>query len=201
MPKSQFYTRRGDDGYTGLLGPDRVPKYDPRPEAYGTVDEAQAILGLARVNDCSPRTDEILFTIEGELYTLMAELAAAGDVDSPFAGSLTGAHVDRMEAWVAEVEAQVEMPAEFVIPGDSRAGAALHLARTVVRRAERIVARLRHEELLANDLVLRYLNRLSSLLFVLALLEDGRVTGRGVTLVKGARLAAGQDGAERRGDD
>jgi cob(I)alamin adenosyltransferase len=186
MDKSQFYTRRGDDGYTGLLGPDRVPKYDLRPEAYGTVDEAQAILGLVRVSDCSSRTGEILFTIQGELYTLMAELAAAGDADSPFAGSITTAHVDRMEAWIAEVEAQVNMPTEFVIPGDSRAGAALHLARTVVRRAERIVARLCHEDLLVNERVLRYLNRLSSLLFVLALLEDGRITGKRATLAKGA---------------
>jgi cob(I)alamin adenosyltransferase len=185
MHKSQFYTRRGDDGYTGLLGPDRVPKYDLRPEAYGTVDEAQAILGLVRVSDCSSRTGEILFTIQGELYTLMAELAAAGDADSPFAGSITAAHVDRMEAWLAEVEAQVDMPTEFVIPGDSRAGASLHLARTVVRRAERIVARLRHEDLLVNERVLNYLNRLSSLLFVLALLEDGRLTGKRATLAKG----------------
>lgn len=192
MPKSQFYTRRGDDGYTGLLGPDRVPKHDLRPEAHGTVDEAQAILGLVRVSDCSPRTDEILFTVQGELYTLMAELAAAGDVDSPFAGSVTGAHVDQMEAWITEVEAQVNMPTEFVIPGDSRAGVSLHLARTVVRRAERRVARMRHEDLLANELVLRYLNRLSSLLFVLALLEDGRVTGRGATLSKGVQPTPGQ---------
>jgi cob(I)alamin adenosyltransferase len=193
MPKSQFYTRRGDSGYTGLLGPDRVPKYDVRPEAYGTVDEAQAILGLVRVSGCSPRTDEMLFTIQRELYTLMAELAAAGYVDSPFAGSVTESHVDQVEAWIAEVEAQVNMPKEFVIPGDSRAGAALHLARTVVRRAERFVARMRHEDLLANEMVLRYLNRLSSLLFVLALLEDGQVTGRKATLTREVPPAAGED--------
>jgi cob(I)alamin adenosyltransferase len=192
MPKSEFYTRRGDDGYTGLLGPDRVPKYDLRPEAYGTVDEAQAILGLVRVSDCSPRTNEILFALQGEFYTLMAELAAAGDPDSPFAGNITNGHIDQIEAWLAEVEAQVDMPMEFVIPGDSRAGAALHLARTVVRRAERRVARMRHEDLLANEQVLRYLNRLSSLLFVLALLEDGRVTGRKATLAKEAQPEPGQ---------
>lgn len=193
MPKSQFYTRRGDDGYTGLLGPERVPKYDVRPEAYGTVDEAQAILGLVRANECSPRTGEILFAIQGELYTLMAELAAAGDADSPFAGSITGAHVDQMEAWLAEVEGRVDMPMEFVIPGDSRAGATLHLARTVVRRAERLVARMRHEDLLDNERVLHYLNRLSSLLFVLALLEDGQATGSRATVAKAARLESGQD--------
>ena len=81
-------------------------------------------------------------------------------------------HVEQLEDWIAEFEAQVEMPREFVVPGDSRPGAALHLARTVVRRAERRAVRLAHEGLLANGQVLRYLNRLSSLLFVLACFED-----------------------------
>jgi cob(I)alamin adenosyltransferase len=184
MADSQFYSRRGDDGYTGLLGPERVPKYDLRPEAYGCVDEAQATLGLARVSGCTPPTGEILLAIQRVLYTLMAELAAAGDDDSPFAGAITAAHVVQVEDWIAAAEAQVGMPAEFVIPGDSPPGAALHLARTVVRRAERISVRLYHEGLLGNELVMRYLNRLSSLLFVLAILEDKRATGQGATLVK-----------------
>ena len=177
MPDSQFYTQRGDDGYTGLLGPERVPKYDLRPEAYGTVDEAQAAMGLARASGCTPRTEEILLAIQRDLYPLMAELAADGDADSPFAGSITGAKVDQLESWIAELETEVEMPRDFVVPGDSRAGAALHLARTVVRRAERLAVRLAHEGLLDNNQVLRYLNRLSSLLFVLASSEDLAATG------------------------
>jgi cob(I)alamin adenosyltransferase len=123
----------------------------------------------------------------------MAELAASGNADSPFADSIAEFHVDQVEAWIADVEAQVNMPREFVIPGDSRAGATLHLARTVVRRAERFVARMRHEDLLTNERVLRYLNRLSSLLFVLALLEDGRVTDKKATLTKEVPPAPGQD--------
>jgi cob(I)alamin adenosyltransferase len=185
MSGSQFYTRRGDDGYTGLLGRERVPKYDPRPEAYGTVDEAQATLGLARASGCMPRSGEILLAVQRDLYGLMAELAAAGDADSPFAGSVTAAQVDQLEAWIAEVEGQVEMPKEFVVPGDSQAGAALHLARTVARRAERGAVRLHHEGLLGNELVVRYLNRLSSLLFALAILEDTDATGQGATLASG----------------
>jgi cob(I)alamin adenosyltransferase len=114
----------------------------------------------------------------------MAELAAAGDPDNPFVGSITASHVDQLEAWVAEFEAHVEMPHEFVIPGDSRCGAALHLARTVIRRAERSAVRLAHEGLLANQQVLRYLNRLSSLLFVLAIFEDHTATGGKATLAK-----------------
>jgi cob(I)alamin adenosyltransferase len=184
MPDSQFYSRQGDDGTTSLLGPERVPKYDLRPEAYGTVDEAQAALGLVRAGPCTPRSREIVLPVERDLYLLMAELAAAGDADSPFAGSITAAHVERLEGWIAGLEAQVERPRELVVPGDSLPGAALHLARTVVRRAERLAVRLADEGLLGNEQVVRYLNRLSSLLFVLALYEDQAATGSGPTLAK-----------------
>jgi cob(I)alamin adenosyltransferase len=184
MADSNFYTRRGDDGFTGLLGPGRVPKHDPRPEAYGTVDEAQAVLGLVRASGCTPGTARVLLRIQRDLHPLMAELAAAGDDDSPFAGSITLVHVGQLEHWIGEFEAMVEMPKEFVVPGDSEPGAALHLARTVVRRAERRVARLVHEELLGNDQALRYLNRLSSLLYVLALYEDQQATGGEPTLAR-----------------
>jgi cob(I)alamin adenosyltransferase len=182
MSDSQFYTRRGDDGTTGLLGPERVPKYDLRPEAYGTVDEAQAAMGLARANGCTPRTARILVAVQRDLYVLMAELAAAGAADSPFAGRITASHVEALEAWIAEMEAHVEMPREFVVPGDSLAGAALHLARTVVRRAERLAVRLADTGLFDSRLSLHYLNRLSSLLFVLACYEDLVATDHAPTI-------------------
>lgn len=184
MPDSRFYSGRGDDGYTGLLGPERVPKYDLRPEAYGTVDEAQAAIGLARASGCTSGAGEILLAIQRDLYALMAELAAAGGDGTAFAGSVTAEHLDRLEGWIAQLETQVEVPREFVIPGASRPGAALHLARTVVRRAERHAVRLAHDGVLANRLVIRYLNRLSSLLYVLAIAEDQEATGRGATLAK-----------------
>ncbi len=176
---SRWYTRGGDDGYTGLLGPERVPKYDPRPEAYGTVDEAQAALGLARAAGCAPEVGAILLEVQRTLSTLMAELAAAGAEESAFAGRITAAHVAQLEAWLAETEARVEVPRGFVVPGDSLPGAALHVARTVVRRAERQAARLLHGGLLGNELVLHYLNRLSSLLFLLAYAEDRRARSTG----------------------
>jgi cob(I)alamin adenosyltransferase len=184
MPNSRFYTGRGDDGYTGLLGPERVPKYDLRPEAYGTVDEAQAAIGLARASGCTSQVERILLAIQRDLYTLMAELAAAGSEGSAFAGSVTSEHLDQVEGWIAKAGAQVKMPKEFVVPGDGQSGAALHLARTVVRRAERHAVRLAHDGVLTNRLVVRYLNRLSSLLYVLALAEDQAATGREATLVK-----------------
>lgn len=183
MSKSDFYSGRGDDGYTSLLGPGRVRKYDLRPEAYGTVDEAQAAMGLARAAGCRAETAEILLAVQRELYVLMAELAAAGDEDSPFSGRVTAADVGRLEDWLTALEAEVAAPKEFVVPGDSPAGAALHLARTVVRRAERVCVRLADGGPLGNREVVRYLNRLSSLLYVLALIEDQAVTGQ-VTLVK-----------------
>jgi cob(I)alamin adenosyltransferase len=127
---------------------------------------------------------EIVLAVQRELYDLMAELAAGGDEDSPFAGCITAGHVARLEDWLAEFEARVEMPREFVVPGDSLTGAALHLARTVVRRAERRAVRLADEGLLANGQVLRYLNRLSSLLYVLALAEDGAGRDGSLTLAK-----------------
>jgi len=178
MPRSRCYTGRGDDGYTGLLGPERVPKYDPRPEAYGTVDELQAILGLARASGCTIRSQEMVLAVQRDCYQMMAELAAAGAAGSPFAGGTTTAQVDQLEDWIGELEAQVEMPTGFVVPGDSQPGAALHLARTVCRRAERLAARLVHDGLLVgSEGVLRYLNRLSSLLFVMACFEDQAATG------------------------
>lgn len=177
MSKSSFFTGRGDDGQTGLLGPERVPKYDLRPEAYGTVDEAQAALGLVRAGECQPLTAQIVLGIQRFLPSLMAELAAAGQPDSAWSGRTTAEQVDQVEAWIAQIEGKIDMPREFVIPGDSALGAALHLARTIVRRAERRVVRLSDEGLLVNPHVVRYLNRLSSLLFVLAIYEDGAASG------------------------
>jgi cob(I)alamin adenosyltransferase len=184
MSPSEFYTGRGDDGQTGLLGPERVPKYDPRPEAYGTVDEAQAALGLARASECTPDTAEIALSIQRDLYLLMAELASVGSDDSPFAGSITPGHVEQLEGWIANYGDRTERPKEFVVPGDSRQGAGLHLARTVVRRGERLTVRLADSGMLDNGQVLRYLNRLSSLLYVMALYEDQMATGRTATLAR-----------------
>ena len=163
-----------------------MPKYDPRPETNGTVDEAQAAMGLARAAGCSPETGQVILALQRQLYTLMAEVAAAGQADSPFAGSVTAAHVEQLEAWLAEFGESVEMPKEFVVPGDSVPGAALHLARTVVRRAERWAARLAADGLLGNEQLVRYLNRLSSLLFVLALFEDQAAGARRPTLARDA---------------
>ena len=166
-----MYTRSGDAGYTSLLGKKRVPKYDLRPDAYGQVDEAQAALGLCRAGPLSQRGRGLMVPIEHDLYTIMAELASAPGVKLPLP-PLGAERVAWLEGVTDEL-GQITGPfTDFVVPGDSQAGALVHLARTVVRRAERAVARLTHAEGLGNGEVLRYLNRLSSLLFALARYED-----------------------------
>jgi cob(I)alamin adenosyltransferase len=167
---SSFYSGQGDDGYTGLLGEGRVPKYDLRPEAYGTVDEASAALGLAR---SLAKTDEgrgLTMEIQRDLYRVMSELASTNDNAARFE-SVDQIRLEWIEANIDRIGANVNMPKDFVLGGDSPAGAAFDLARTIVRRAERLVARLMHEGGLSNRMVLAYLNRLSSLCFILALFE------------------------------
>jgi cob(I)alamin adenosyltransferase len=169
LPK--MYTRTGDEGYTGLLGKERVPKYDLRPEAYGQVDEAQALLGVCRAAPLSQRGRDWLIPIERDLYHMMAELATAPGVQLSLP-SITAQRVEWLEGLTDELGQITGSFTDFILPGDSQAGALVHLARTVVRRAERAVARLLHEGDLENAEVLRYLNRLSSFLFALARYED-----------------------------
>ncbi|ACZ39719.1 MAG: cob(I)yrinic acid a,c-diamide adenosyltransferase [Sphaerobacter thermophilus] len=165
-----FYTRKGDQGYTDLLG-GRVPKYAPRPEAYGTLDEATSCLGLARALATSQRTKDILIAVQRDLYVMMAELAFTPEMQQK-RYHITEEHVARIEQETDQLAAEVPLPPHFILPGDTVAGAALDVARTVVRRAERLVVKLAHEGEIENEQVLAYLNRLSSLLFILARFED-----------------------------
>ncbi len=165
-----FYTRKGDEGYTDLLG-DRVPKYHVRPETLGTIDEATSFIGLARAMSSSDRTRGILIEIQRDLYLLMAELAFAPDMKQT-RYHITADHVKRVETETDRLSAEVDLPPQFVLPGDTVPGGAIDVARTVVRRAERLAVRLSHEGEIENPEVLAYLNRLSSLLFILARFED-----------------------------
>ncbi len=168
---TKYFTGSGDDGYTGVLGRDRVPKYSPRTEAYGTVDEASAALGLARLAVRLPSSAELILRLQRDLYYLMADLATVPEAATrpPW---LEEERIGWLERVTEDLGETVELPPAFIVPGDSQGGAALDLARTIVRRAERLVAHLSHEGELRTDTPLRYLNRLSSLLFVLARVED-----------------------------
>lgn len=175
--QAKVTTRTGDDGYTGLLGRARVPKYHPQPETYGTVDEATSVLGLARALCRDPRAKEVVRQVQEDLYVMMAELAATPEARDRLPRRITAADVTRLEGWIEELKARVEIAPKFVIPGDSVAGAAFDVARTVIRRAERLAARLTHEGHLTNPEILRYLNRASDLAFVIARLEDAGASG------------------------
>ena len=172
-----FYTRSGDDGSTGLLGEGRIFKDDPRMEAVGALDEANAALGMARAASQSPQGREILLTAQRDLYGLMAETAATPENAARFR-SIDAGRVAWLEAQIAAIEQRVPPVTEFIVPGDTPAGAALDLARTIVRRAERRLAGLQRAGEIENPELLRYLNRLSSLCFVLELLENQAAGGQ-----------------------
>lgn len=171
--RAKVTTRTGDTGYTGLIGKERVPKWDARPDTFGTVDEATSALGLARALSRQPRVKEIILRLQRELYTLMAELATSPEEAGKHASMIiTAEHVSDLETLSEELKREVEIGNVFIIPGETVAGAALDVARTVIRRAERMVVKLHHDGVIANAELLRYLNRLSDVLFVLARYEE-----------------------------
>lgn len=161
---TKIYTRGGDKGKTSLGGGKRVPKHDLRVAAYGTVDEANATIGIARLHT-SGETDAILRRIQDDLFDLGADLC------TPESGKdalrIVEAQVTRLEKEIDTINAELEPLNSFVLPGGTPAAAHLHLARTVVRRAERKMTELAGKESV-NPLAICYVNRLSDLLFVLA---------------------------------
>ncbi len=189
-----YFGGTGDDGYTGLLGDRRVPKSDPRPEAYGALDEASAALGLARAQITSEDVQSVLIEAQRDLYHIMSEVAAEPEIAERFR-VIDRERVDWLEAQIESFGADVEMPKEFVLGGDTGPAAALDYARTVVRRSERAVVRLelkaREEDSteprteFENPHLFAYLNRLSSLCFVLTLWEVQHQGDASPTLAKG----------------
>jgi cob(I)alamin adenosyltransferase len=179
---SSIYTRAGDDGTTGVLGGIRLPKYHARMETLGVLDEASAALGLARAQITDPQTGNLLIDAQRDLYTIMAEVAATPENAQQFQ-NMGLQRVEWLESQVDAIVALAPIPAEFILPGDSTAGAALDLARTVVRRAERRVAELLDKGEIKNKVMLQYLNRLSSLCFALEVFENAQA-GKPTSLAK-----------------
>jgi cob(I)alamin adenosyltransferase len=172
----KIYTRKGDDGTTGLWYGGRVHKFSGRPEAYGSVDEAAAALGLCRAAaDAGSELYEDILRVQNELFVAGAELAtapeAAGRLD-PGVSEVTSEMVERLESDIDRYMDRVDLPPKFVIPGGTELSARLDAARTAVRRAERRVSALHHEGDLADETVLIYLNRLSDALFAMARFAD-----------------------------
>ena len=179
MPR--IYTGTGDDGTTGLLYGGRVSKADPATEAYGTVDEAVAALGAARAQVTSTEAAEELLGLQRELFVVGADLATNPrhrDRLEAEVSLVTEAMVERLERRIDEVVASHPLPNAFVVPGANPASAALDLARSVVRRAERRCVEARDAGGAVSDEVLHHLNRLSDLLFCLARREAGETEPR-----------------------
>jgi cob(I)alamin adenosyltransferase len=178
-----FYTRKGDDGSTGLLGPGRIEKSDLRIEAIGAVDEASAALGLAR-SICRGDGGALILQVQRDLYGLMAEVAATPENAARFR-VINAERIAWLEAQIDQISAEIKLPGEFIIPGDIPAGGALDLARAVVRRAERRLVELAQRGDIQNPELLRYLNRLSSFCYVLELYEIQTGANNSLTLAKG----------------
>ena len=175
---AKIYTRRGDDGSTGLFGGPRVRKDDLRVAAYGDVDELNSALGVAREELPDDDIRSFLDALQSELFTLGAELATPDASSAPKAvPRITDAHVLRLEQEIDRLTGELPEMKSFILPGGSRAGAALHLCRTICRRGERKVVSLAESSPVSAQ-ALAYLNRLSDLLFVMARAANLRAAGR-----------------------
>jgi cob(I)alamin adenosyltransferase len=179
----RIYTRTGDEGDTGLFGGGRVSKDDPRVEAYGAVDELNAAIGMARAIELMPRVDEILAPVQRDLFGLGAILATPDLVkmhEQLAKARIDAARITQLERAIDAGEDELEPLKAFIMPGGTPKAAALHVARTVCRRAERRVVHLQQTVELP-PLVTIYLNRLSDLLFVLARVANRRAGAGEVT--------------------
>jgi cob(I)alamin adenosyltransferase len=172
----KIYTRKGDDGTTGLWYGGRVQKSSARPEAYGSVDEGASALGLARA--AAERGSDVyddIVRMQTELFVVGAELATAPSAAErlePGVSKVTDAMIERLERDIDRHMSAVELPAKFVLPGGSELSARLDVARAAIRRAERRVSALAADGELADDTVLRYLNRLADAVYALARFTD-----------------------------
>jgi cob(I)alamin adenosyltransferase len=172
----KIYTRKGDDGTTGLWYGGRVPKHHLRPEAYGSIDEAGSALGLARA--AADKGSELyadILRVQTELFVAGAELATAPEAAErlePGVSKTTAEMVDRLESDIDRYMDRVDLPPKFVIPGGTELSARLDVARAAVRRAERRVAALKDADELVDEIVVTYLNRLSDALFAMARFAD-----------------------------
>lgn len=167
----RIYTRKGDDGTTGLLYGGRVAKDDARTEVYGTLDEVVSALGVARAGGLDKRIEEIVVRVQREMFVVGAQLATAEenqDKLQPGVSLVTPAMTEHAESDIDALVAEHPLPQEFVLPGASMGSAGLDLARSTVRRAEREAVTMARAGLVPDPEILRYLNRVSDLLFALA---------------------------------
>lgn len=171
MRITRVYTRAGDRGETMLVGGKQVSKASPRVEAYGEIDELNSLLGVVRAEISDPEINQVLQSIQNELFTLGADLAGPTDVDVP---RIENEWVTRLEHLLDQFNQQLPPLEEFILPSGTKGATLLHLARAVARRAERRIVQLSQEESV-NEALIAYVNRLSDLLFVLARVTNQRL--------------------------
>ncbi|MBK8034917.1 MAG: cob(I)yrinic acid a,c-diamide adenosyltransferase [Chloroflexi bacterium] len=175
----KIYTKTGDDGTTSLFSGGRVPKHHLRVESYGTIDELNSTLGLARAQQPTAGTDAYLARIQHQLFNLGADLATPLDAPNSYVVRMDAATVAWLEQGIDQMTGELPPLTYFILPGGTAAAAAIHMGRTVCRRAERVITALvEHEPI--GDQVLPYVNRLSDFLFTLARWENHQVGGTDV---------------------
>ena len=171
----KIYTKKGDDGTTGLLYGGRISKDDIRTEVYGTLDETCSALGVARAGGLVPQVEEIVVRLQREMFVAGAELATSEENRSKLQSGVSKVTPDMTERAESEIDALLDehpLPQEFILPGETLGSAGLDLARSTIRRAERQAVAMDKAGLLGDPEVLRYLNRISDLLFALARYEE-----------------------------
>lgn len=171
----RIYTRKGDDGTTGLLYGGRIDKDDLRTEVYGTLDETVSALGLARAGGLTDRSEQIVVRIQREMFLVGAQLATSADNQAKLREGVSKVSPAMTEGAESDIDALLEehpLPQEFILPGALASSAGLDLARSTVRRAERQAVALDRAGLVPDPEILRYLNRVSDLLFALARYEE-----------------------------
>ena len=165
-------TKKGDRGFTGLLGGRRVPKYHLRPEAYGTLDELNSFLGIARAISKDRKVRKIPFHIQNHLFIIGSELALSGEDRDLLKGKITQREVDWLSRLSTDFEALLKPEPGFIISGETEISSILDVTRAVSRRVERLVAKMKSKRMLQNLKILEYLNRLSDVLYLLARYEE-----------------------------
>ncbi|MGZ3635292.1 MAG: cob(I)yrinic acid a,c-diamide adenosyltransferase [Syntrophales bacterium] len=166
------FSTRGDEGETSLLGGQRVPKYDPRPETYGVLDEASSALGVARASTKNQKIKDIILSVQKDLLIMGAELSSVPEDVQKLTRRIGEGDIKRLEQIIDELQKNITLKNEFIYPGETPISAQIDVGRTIIRRAERKAASLKNGGLLRSAEINRYLNRLADMLFVLARYEE-----------------------------
>ena len=173
----KYFSRKGDEGYTSLRFGERIAKYDLRPDTYGTLDEANSALGLARAFAQKQKTQDLLFDLQMKLLIVGEEMSTEVEKIQLLKKRVTHKTVEALDKQIEALEDEIALPRLFIIPGDTTSSSAMDLARSFIRRAERKAHMLIDRGLLRNHDIPRFLNRLADLLFILARFEEREETG------------------------